>query len=514
MATFCHKLESLFLSERVAHTPSTSFEIWLADVFWNVERGRYRVGPRATAQVVRRCRFIVWDPRLRAKSVAIFATLNFCRWWLCPPGAAKLPPMTFWIYSAERSQGEIPTARARQLSTWCRTGMCLLLIGCGRLGYNSDAGVGPSQGQDAPDGASMQESDAATKDSAVFDGSSGRGFDASLCAELDIPTNVVAPNVTLIVDRSGSMDVAFEDTQNRWESVKEALIGTPNGLVPDLESRVRFGLTMFTEKAHRGRGAPREDTSITSQCPILELNPGELVDPAANNLQAIRQVYAPADLYRSDQTISGYVDGMLVEYKVETLWGTPTGATIHAMVDRRTTTLDTGPEVFLLATDGLPRTCDPRMNDFDTGAAEAVAAIERAHTAGITTYVLWVGDLTDPTAQGYVQSFANAGVGATTGGTAPYWVGNDTTTLRQALTSIIQQDLSCELRLEGELLDINQACSGTVRLNGAALPCGSDNGWQAIDTTTIQLRGAACTTYKTQPASQVEASFPCGVILI
>ncbi len=56
------------------------------------------------------------------------------------------------------------------------------------------------------------------------------------------------PNVMLVVDRSLSMNDAF-GAASRWNTVRTALTDPAMGLLPMLETQVRFGLTMYTTPA-------------------------------------------------------------------------------------------------------------------------------------------------------------------------------------------------------------------------------------------------------------------------
>jgi hypothetical protein len=145
------------------------------------------------------------------------------------------------------------------------------------------------------------------------------------------------------------------------------------------------------------------------------------------------------------------------------------------------------------------------------GQAEAIAAVERAYSEGVRTYVISVGrDVSDA----HLQDVANAGLGHGPGDpAAPYWVAGDDAGLRDALRSIVGGVLSCRVDLRGRI-DVDMACTGTVRLNGTAIPCDDPNGWRAVDEDTIELQGDACDTLQMGTGATLEATFPCDVVLI
>lgn len=298
---------------------------------------------------------------------------------------------------------------------------------------------------------------------------------ATICADIHLGANPVTPTVMLIVDRSGSMTADF-GSGDRWSVLKDSLLADPDGLLYDLQSNVRFGLTMYSAQDNNDDGHPDEGTT----CPALTS-----VAPAINNFDAIEAAYAPADVI--DETPTGdAIDAILASLNVDAADGDPV--------------------VFIVATDGEPDSCEE--TNPQTGQEEAVSAVVRARNAGVRTYMISVGD---EVSEEHLQDMANAGVGATGGENAPFWVAGDDAGLRDALQTIIGGTLTCEINLEGTL-DPEMACEGTVTLNGNALPCNDPNGWQVVDSDTIRLQGTACEMATRGPAI-LDAAFPCEVVL-
>lgn len=315
------------------------------------------------------------------------------------------------------------------------------------------------------------------------------------CATIAVEASPATPNVTLIVDRSGSMRRTFADGPDSfWDRLKDVLINDSTGFVSNLETRVRFGLTMFSATLENPEvfGSP-----VSEPCPLLEVSAGELVAPDINNADAIRSVYGPADFVQNGLT--------------------PTPETVVAMTDRVMANPSDFPEFFIIATDGTPTTCSPPDTTTEAEAADAtVAAIARAFDNNVQTFLIFVGPLNDETVRGNMQRFANAGVGISESedAEAPFFIAEDTASLETALTTITNPQLSCELSLNGQLTNLSEACRGSVSLNGQPLTCNGPDGWRVIDNTRIELVGAACDTYRAVLRSTIDARFPCNVLLI
>lgn len=303
---------------------------------------------------------------------------------------------------------------------------------------------------------------------------------SNVCADVRVEATRVTPNVILIVDQSGSMTAGFGGS-NRWDALRDSLLDQPDGLVASLQSTVRFGLALYSAEAEGNSSDP-----VPGMCPLIEWVP-----PSIDNYDPIDAVYGPADPI--DET--------------------PTGASIDAVLDRLTMTPDpsTDPTIFILATDGEPDTCaQPNPQE---GQPEAIAAAERAYDAGIRTYVISVGEGT--ISASHLQDMANAGLGRESGDPdAEYWEAGDDAGLRTALRDIVGGELSCVVTLDGAIQDLEEACVGTVRLNGTVIPCDDPDGWRAVDETHIELRGEACDTLQSGPGVTLEATFPCDIILI
>lgn len=321
------------------------------------------------------------------------------------------------------------------------------------------------------------------------------GFDASIdvadepppveCDGGDVVLDVlVAPTVMLLVDQSGSMAQPLSAGTTRWDSLRDSLIG-PSGLVRRLQSGVRFGLALYTaESAAGSEGGPP-----IGPCPRLTS-----VSPALGNLGRIEDEYRAA----------------------EPIEDTPTGDAIDAVVDQLLSLPPSvrDPSIIVLATDGEPDRCedlDPVGTVAEAAArSESVQAAARAFSLGFRTFVISLGEGSVP-AQ-HLQDMANAGLGrGPADPPAEFFEAGDDRGLRSALQQIIDNEISCALLLDGRII-AQRACEGTLILNGRPIPCEGADGWRAIDSRQIELRGAACAELQAIPEPTVTTVFPCEVV--
>ncbi len=288
------------------------------------------------------------------------------------------------------------------------------------------------------------------------------------CASVSVTFEPQTPTVVLLIDQSGSMTAAFPGG-NRWDVLYDTLMDPTTGIVKQLENDVRFGLSLYTGDGEQN-------------CPQLST-----VSIALGNHAAIDGVYAPA--------------GPLGE--------TPTGDSIDAILPALLAISEPGPKAIVLATDGEPDTCEvpnPQM-----GQAEAIAAAQAAYAAGVSTYIIAVGDQVSAQHQ---QDMANAGTGKPLDGSmgnSPFYPANDQTALQMAFEDIINGVRSCILSLNGNI-DPAKADQGQVELDGMPLGFNDPNGWQLNNPSEIELLGTACEAIQTGEHTVV-GTFPCDAII-
>lgn len=269
-------------------------------------------------------------------------------------------------------------------------------------------------------------------------------------------TEVLIPEVAtfqIVVDQSGSMAEDFGN-QTRWEAMRATLVGM-NGVVTDLQSEIRFGISLYNNPQGPG------------ECPV--------VDTFSPQLDARDEIMTVLDASGPDGD-------------------TPTGESLDIALQ---TLLDdnwVGPKYILLATDGEPDTCDvpnPQTNmEVNMARNRVINAVENAFDEGVRTFVISVGqELADE----HLQAVANAGQGVDMGDPdATFYRALDPAELVQAFHDIITGVRSCVLELPSALEE-RYAPSCEVTVNGNPYPYQDPNGWELADATHIELVGNACT---------------------
>ncbi|MEO7731414.1 MAG: hypothetical protein ABIY55_10605, partial [Kofleriaceae bacterium] len=197
---------------------------------------------------------------------------------------------------------------------------------------------------------------------------------------------------------------------------------------------------------------------------------------------------------------------------------TPTGESIDAVVAdfaAKPPADPTAPKIIVLATDGLPDNC-ANHNPANPTEQLAVstfteAATQRAFTAGVKLFFLFVGDA-DMATVTHAQRMANAGAGKDLAtGTERFFEAKNSTELTAAFNTIIGGVVSCDLKLSGSVSQAD-APNGIVKLNGTALTYNTD--WTLDpDGLTLHLVGGACAMLKAAANPTVDAEFPCGTII-
>lgn len=332
------------------------------------------------------------------------------------------------------------------------------------ISLDAGAGDGDGDGDDAGDGSSGPFFDVIGSDD-----DSGIGSDDG-CADLQVTVDQPPPTLVLLIDQSGSMTSNFSG-QERWDAVEQTLFEPGNGVVDQLEDRVRFGMALYTSQGGDAGGT----------CPQLVESA-----PAIGNRDTLAAIYAQNDP-KGD---------------------TPTGdSLIEVAGDLAAAGLD-GPLAIVLATDGEPDTCE--VPNPQNGQDEAVQAARDAFGIGVETYIISVGnDVSDA----HLQQMANAGKGLAPQGStdAPFYKALDNQQLVDAFGDIVSGVISCEFEVDG-IVDLDEMCSGTVTLDGQELGCETE--WDMPGPSTLRLLGDACDTLKDGQAHEVDATFPCGAVQI
>jgi von Willebrand factor type A domain len=290
------------------------------------------------------------------------------------------------------------------------------------------------------------------KDPPIENGGTGNGS----CSPTVFTVTPVTPYIQLMVDGSGTMDDGLGGGNSKYDSVRDALTTATTGLLNPLENKALFGVSIYTSQ---------------QTCPKLFTQACALA-----NMTAIRNEFGQTQPQVTD----------------------PLPEAIDAMVTNFATVPAGAKKYIVLATDGVPNSCTSNTGD---RTDDAVTATTAAYTAGISTYVIGLGNV--PTS--FLQPMANAGVNTTTG---TVYQSADATALATNYTAIFNTIIDCEMTLDGTI-DVAQASLGTVKSNGTALTYSTD--WTAVDDHTIKLVGTACSDYNAAvTAPEITATFTCG----
>lgn len=302
-------------------------------------------------------------------------------------------------------------------------------------------------------------------------------IDAADCPAVHVTAMKKIPTVQLLLDQSGSMNDPYGGG-TRWDALRKSLVDDTNGVVKKLEGQVVFGATLYSGRDPAG-----------TVCPELSSKPRAL-----NNFAAIKQLL-----------------------QVQPIVNTPTAPSIDAVVKdfHDNPPAEGSVPIILLATDGLPDTCTVKnpgnQQEQDAANLTSVQAAQRAYAAGIKLFFLFIGN---DAAGNHPQQMANAGAGLdVTTGKAKFYVATNPDALTAAFNEIVGGVVSCDLKLSGQV-SAGDAPMGAVTINGGApLKYGDDWNLDA-DGLTLHILGQACTTLKNTTNAKVDATFPCGTIIL
>ncbi|HEY0136866.1 MAG TPA: vWA domain-containing protein [Nannocystis sp.] len=365
--------------------------------------------------------------------------------------------------------------RSRRL--WIGLSWCVAAAGCNGGGAGSDGGTGTSTGMGSgittltTGGAGDSEPTAGSDGGTTgmrLDLGEGSVATTETCADADVKFEAQTPTVLLLIDQSGSMTENFGGT-DRWDAVYDALLDQDDGLVPDLEDKIRFGMALYTSF----------DGNEGGECPVITAT-----TPALNNYAAIEASYEAAK--PEDET--------------------PTGDSIAAVTPTLVMDPSPGNKVIVLATDGEPDTCaEPNPQNGQQASVDAAAA---AFAQGVRLYVISVGaEVSDE----HLQDVANAGVGVGQGDpNAPFYKANDADALAAAFAEIVEGVRDCKLDVDGKVAEGGEA-ECVVSVNGEPVPYGTDDGWQLNNPSEIELVGGSCDAIQDGDVA-VSIKCACGVV--
>lgn len=282
------------------------------------------------------------------------------------------------------------------------------------------------------------------------------------CGNATVKSERLAPNVLVVLDRSGSMD-----RNNKWRDAKSALTTLSNGLA----SQLRLGLALFA-------GA-----SDNCAPPDLKLAVG------SHSASVFQAAYANA-------RPNGYTPMRLALERPRTQkWLTDAKDANDAKRSKNV----------LLVTDGQPNCRAGSRRGTDSDVTATVAEAKQLYASGVKIYVVGFGSGVSATT---LDQIAAAGhTNNPNDSSHRYFQANNAQDLSKALLAIGAQVTSCTLDLTGRPGDVTRIY---VLVGGKAMVRNDADGFSYdAKNNTIQLKGAACSAVKKAPSPAVKVIFGC-----
>ncbi len=309
---------------------------------------------------------------------------------------------------------------------------------------------------------------------------SGRRISGDGCEEHIVRPMRITPDMLIVLDRSGSMNMNGRD---RWNPSVMGL----EAIVKELQDKINFGLMTFPSRT----GDTRASGDV-SNC-----TPGEVDVPVAGN---------------NFDEISDFLGGIGPNGR------TPTAATLENV--RKSFLADsmdpdaiyTGRYV-LLVTDGQPNCSMGGGGGFGGGGFgggsgepqavdDTVAAVQALAEAGIPTYVLGYDTQSD---RALAMALDRMAVAGDTGDKAHRPI-SDQATLTREFDQIAGGAVSCDYLLENEV----DPAFVRVELDGTTLNLDDANGWRLRqDGRTVSLQGEACEKLRTGSDHEFRVTVEC-----
>ncbi len=275
------------------------------------------------------------------------------------------------------------------------------------------------------------------------------------------------PELLLVLDRSGSMNIRDGRMTSRWDETTAGL----NETLKSTENLVHWGLKMFPSVSGCGVTlGVEEDVKPANYTTVF----GRITTAGFNNTG----------------------DG-----------GTPTAAAMNAAVAYLKTRTTKNPKFIVLATDGEPNCAANNANA--NGRDGAIASIAAAVAAGFRTYVIGIATAGSG-ASATLDLMADAGK-APRMGTPRYFPVNIRQDLIATLNMIAGQISTCVFPLSKAPPSLNAA----VKIDGVTVNKDPANGWSyGAGDKSIQLNGMSCERLKNVQKANVSITFACPGVII
>jgi len=287
-----------------------------------------------------------------------------------------------------------------------------------------------------------------------------------MCGDMQIYPEAVAPNLLLVVDKSGSMKdpISSNGTQQKIDDTKSAL----SLLLDQGQGSINFGFLPYPSGSSCGGG------SITVGC----------ADDSVGEIQTRVNQLNPSG-------------------------GTPTGPALEEAFDYAPLHDESRSNFVVLLTDGKP-TC-PVGDGSDETEADKQATINAAaalHARAIDTFVVGIGEDLNASNPDVLNQTAIAG-GRPRGGAVKYYQANSLSQLNQALSAISAAVFGCTFTVnpqpeDGEKLWVT--FDGQVVIRDPA----HRNGWDYnASLNQVSAYGGACSALQSGTIAEVEIWMGC-----
>jgi len=312
----------------------------------------------------------------------------------------------------------------------------------------------------------------------------------------------VAPDILIVLDRSGSMDNDVNDkgcvdggfgmgmcgAQSKWALITPAI----TQVVGQTDMDVNWGLKFFPD-------------NTANAC-----NVGA---PVAVAIAAGNGAAVAAAIMGSTSANGGVMTG----YN-----STPTRSAMTTATTYMQTLTDSGKKFILLATDGEPNCAAPgaggRGGTMTDDSAAATMAVGDANTAGFPTFVVGVATTGMGTADTTLSNLANAGGLARMGTTPTYYPVSNAADLAAAIRTLIGVAGTCTFQIGPTPTTDGTTDLGMINVFGDGTEITRDpshtDGYDYTDSTMqqIQVYGPRCDMIMSGAIHDVAVTFRCIVI--
>lgn len=290
------------------------------------------------------------------------------------------------------------------------------------------------------------------------------------CGKSEFTITQLAPNVMILLDRSGSMS-GDAGGDSRWNVAKKAIAQ----VTTKFEDKLRFGLATY------------------SSCKSGGCSAGSIVVPIADKNAAAINSFLAKTVDQGSSNGQG-TSGGLIQYLCDS--GDPetsTGKSLAALVGQASLQDPARSNAVILLTDGAESSECKGSCDGPCGAGQLLA-----QTPSVKTYVIGLG--VNPTA---IDAIAAAG------GTTKSVPSSNQTELDAAFNKVADAVASCDYVLDNAPTDANGIY---VYFNNdpTGVPKDGSNGWSYDpQTKKLSFHGSSCTQLKGGTVSDIDVVYGC-----